>query len=253
MRRDAFLVGAILLIGASGCRDTPSGVPSKVVCILVDRSGSTSDQRVRQKYSDSLRRVLEGVSAGDIIVADAISDNPLGQSSFPVNEEFERFDPGTDNPLLVRRKREEHDQLLKVRREQIWARAEGLLAGAASRQTRILDAMLLADRVFHTYKRQKKVLVVFSDMIEESDRYNFTRDKLDEPTVRRIIDHERQAERLPDLAGVRVYVVGAGSTSQLMPSEQFIAIERFWLAYLKAAGADAVRERYGAALLRFDE
>lgn len=254
--RKILLLSALLItfIACDKSGDKAAPAVGKVVCVLVDRSSSTEDQKVRQRYVEDFRRVVEKLGSGDVIVADAISDNPLAQSSFPVNDEFEAFRPGTDNPLVVKKKQEEHDGRLKEKREQVWAKAQGLFSSAPSNQTRILDAIRLAERVFSAYPRPKRSLVIFSDMVEESDKRNFTRERLTDMVIERIINEEKQTKRLPDLTGVRVYVIGAGASgNQHSTSEQYAGIENFWLRYFKAAGADMTKERYGAALLKFDE
>lgn len=260
--------GLILLsfcvLALAGCRNdgptptpTPSPTPAagKVVMALFDLSGSTKDNAIRQRYAESFQRVLDKAGANDVIVADAITDDPLGQSSFPINQTFPLFDPGTDNPLLVRKKQEEFDKKLQELRQQLATTAQRLLADTArrSKQTRILDATRLAERVFKTYLRQKKVLVVFSDMVEDSDRANFARQAPSETGTAKLLDEEQRAGRLPDLAGARVYVIGAAASGQPLAPASYANVEHFWLQYFKRAGADLTKERYGAALLSFDE
>lgn len=262
MRNSLLLTFCVLTL--AGCRNgdpaltpTPSPTPAagKVVMALFDLSSSTKDNAIRQRYAESFQRVLDKAVANDVIVADAITDNPLGQSSFPINQTFPLFNPGTDNPLIVRKKQEEYDKQLQELRGQLSATAQRLLADSARRinQTRILDATRLAERVFKTYLRQKKVLVVFSDMIEESDRANFQRQTPTEASTAKLLGEEQRAGRLPDLAGVRVYVIGAGASSQRLAPASYTNVENFWLQYFKRAGADLAKERYGAALLSFDE
>lgn len=243
--------------GATQPASTPaqSGrAKNKVVFCLFDLSGSTEAATTRRKYADSFKRILDKIAEGDVIVADAITDNPLSQSSFPVNEEFPEFNPGTDNEILVKNKREEFDTQLQQRRDRIAKTASDLLNDQTRKinRTKILDSMQLAESVFNTYKRPRKVLVVFSDMIEASDHYNFKRQTLSEAARRHIIEAEKKAGRLPKLSGVRVYVVGAGVGSRAS-SAMYENIENFWLEYFKAAGADLPKERYGAALITFDE
>jgi hypothetical protein len=251
MRR--ILLFSALLITLSVCGKTPPPA-GKVVCVLVDRSSSTEDQGVRQRYIEGFQRVVGRLDSGDVIVADAITDNPLAQSSFPVNDEFKPFQPSSDNELIVKKERENHQKEIQVVRERVLANAQGLFSSAPSNQTKILDAMRLAERVISAYQRPKRVLVIFSDMIEESERYNFKRERLTDEVIARIINEEKQAKRLPDLAGVRVYVIGAGASgNQPSSSEQYTEIENFWSQYFKAAGADLSKDRYGATLLKFDE
>lgn len=254
----------LCLLTLASCRNgnptttpTPSPTPAggKVVMALFDLSSSTRETAIRQRYADSFQRVLDKVGENDVIVADAITDDPLGQSSFPINQTFPLFNPGTDNPLLVRKKQGEYDTQLQERRGQLAATAQRLLADTSRRisQTRILDAIRLAERVFKTYLRQKKVLVIFSDMIEESDRANFQREAPMEANTAKLLDQEQRASRLPDLAGVRVYVIGAAASNQRLAATSYTDVQNFWLQYFKRVGADLAKERYGAALLSFDE
>lgn len=239
----------------SGSQPTRYGsATNKVVFCLFDLSASTEASATRQKYADTFKRIGEKISDGDVVVADAITDNPLSQSSFPVNESFPNFEPGTDNELLVKKKREEFDNQLKQRRERISNTVSALLSDHSRKinRTKILDAMQLAERVFRTYNQPRKVLVIFSDMIEESDNYNFQRQRLSQAESQRIIEAEKKAGRLPDLSGARVYVIGSAVGGQ-GSSQLYQNMESFWLQYFKAAGADLTKERYGAALLSFDE
>lgn len=239
------------LLSLSSCTKEPP--PSKVVMALFDLSQSTQNPAIRQKYRDSFQRILDKVGAGDVIVADLITDDPLSQSSFPINEPIEAFNPGTDNPMLVKKKQEEFDDQLKVRRGQLATKAQTLLNDQTRRsnKTKILDAMRLAERVFKTYQRPKKVLVIFSDMIEDSDFRNFQTQPPTDADTTQLLEREKKAGTLPDLTGVKVYVIGAAGSQA--SSAVYTAIEKFWLQYFKQAGADLVKERYGAALLDFNE
>lgn len=254
--RKILLLSALLMtfIACDKSGDKAAPAVGKAVCVLVDRSSSTSNQEVRQGYIRDFQRVVEKLDSGDVIVADAITDNPLAQSSFPVNDQFEPFQPTSDNDMKTRKEREVHQKKIEERRKRVLDKAQVLFTNATSKQTRIFDALKLAERVFSAYQRPKKALVIFSDMVEESDKRNFNRERLTDAVIERIINEEKQAKHLPDLTGVRVYVIGAGASgNQPSTSEQYAGIENFWLRYFKAAGADMTKERYGAALLKFDE
>lgn len=243
----------VLSLGGSACQRHTTELPSKVVFCLFDLSRSAAGTATRQKYAESFKRILDNIGGGDAIVADAITDNPLSKSTFFVNEEFPLFKPGTDNPPLVKNRREEYEAQLNQKRGAASKAVSALLDNTSLtfNQTKILDAMQLAERVFHTYTRPKKVLVVFSDMIEASNRYNFQRQTLDESERQRIIAAEKNQRLLPDLAGVCVYVVGAAVSDQ-RTSLAFENIESFWIEYFRAAGGDLTKDRYGA-LLSFGE
>ncbi|MBI3950435.1 MAG: hypothetical protein HY314_08285 [Acidobacteria bacterium] len=108
-----------------------------------DLSGSTQLQEVRQKYYDNFQKVSDGVNQGDLIVADAITDNPLAQSSFPVNDEFEKFDPTSQNRLV-------YEGEVKKKKEAILTKVKQVLFDQSRKvpSTKIMDALQLAERVF---------------------------------------------------------------------------------------------------------
>ena len=100
-----------------------------------------------------------------------------------------------------------------------------------------------------TYKNEKNILVIFSDMIEESGDYNFAKETLSEKRIQEIISKEKGKKRIPDLAGVKVYITGATATT----SDKFFAVQNFWFIYFKECGATLAKENYGSALLSFKE
>jgi hypothetical protein len=262
-KRLLVVLAAAIALGGGKCNGNenrnegrPPGADQrgKVVFCLFDLSASTEGQITREKYANSFGRILDKLSEGDTIVADAITDNPLSQSSFPVNETFPEFKPDTDNELLLKGKRDKLAAELRAARERINGTVVALLTDQSRKinRTRILDSLQLADRVFHTYNRQRQVLVVFSDMIEESDQYNFQKQRLSATERERIIEAQKKAGRLPDLSGVRVYVVGS-SVGDQRSSDMYQNIQDFWLHYFKVSGADLAKERYGSALISFGE
>src|SRR5438445_12498826 len=95
----------------------------------------------------------------------------------------------------------------------------------AAPATDVIDAMQLAERVFSTYEGNQKLLVVFSDMIEESRRYNFATEKLTASRIGQIIANEQEAGCLPDLEGAEARIVGAGeTTSGGLPADKLLKI-----------------------------
>ena len=60
---------------------------------------------------------------------------------------------------------------------------------------------------------------------------------------------KRKKGRLPDLAGVKIYITGATAGTP----DKFFAVQNFWLMYFKECGASLSKENYGATLLNFDE
>jgi hypothetical protein len=120
-----------------------------------------------------------------------------------------------------------------------------------SSKTSIMDSLELAQRVFATYPNERRVLVIFSDMVEESSYYDFTKENLTGSRIQAIIAAEKKEQRLPRLAGTHVYVIGAAAGFySRMPAEAVRNIQNFWLAYFKVCGANLPVETYGSGLIQ---
>lgn len=243
MHRRVPLLALFLVFAAAGCGGN-SAHNTHVTTVLFDLSGSTSPQAIRQQYLKDFSKILDRVANGGVVAADIIDDNPLAHSTFPINESFDRYEPMKENKL-------DYERRIKQQRDAVIKQADAIMRKRAAPATDIIDAMQLAERVYSTYEGDQKLLVVFSDMVEESRRYNFTTDKLTAARINQIIATERDAGRLPDLQGVEVCVVGAGAAvSGGLSAERQLAIRAFWIEYFKAAGANLPKERYGSALLK---
>jgi hypothetical protein len=114
--------------------------------------------------------------------------------------------------------------------------------------TEILNSLNIADTIFHNEKR-KKVLVILSDMMQDSREYRFERIRVTDSFTRNVIRQRKRQNLVPDLAEVKVYVAGASAAN----SKKFRSIERFWSKYFDASGADYSTHRYGHSLLEFEK
>jgi hypothetical protein len=223
------LVAAAALLSACSTleRGRAADVSGPLTVVLFDVSRSTDDPAIRARYAQAFDEVLQATMAQHgTVVGDVIDDNPLAHSSYPVDVTFEGCDPLTDNQLTCEaRATQLHDQATAVA-------AQILGAPAGESGTDIRAGVRLAERVFAAYPdASTRALVVLSDMAE----------------------HTRSRDDLvPALAGVRVYVVGAGvSAGGALPANRILRTQSDWLAYFATAGADLSQERYGAALVRF--
>jgi hypothetical protein len=236
------IVLTVLIAAACGGKSNST----RVTVVLFDLSGSTNAEAIRQQYTRDFAKILDVVSAGGIIAADVIDDNPLAHSTYPINESFDRYDPLKENKL-------DHDRRVRQKREAVLKEAEVIVRRRPSGRlgSNVLDGLQLAERVFLTFEGEHKLLVIFSDMVEQSKAYDFSADNLTTARISQIINRERSAGRLPDLRRVEVCVVGAGAaTSGGLSAEKLLALREFWFQYFKAAGASLPKERYGSALLK---
>ncbi|HVH32134.1 MAG TPA: hypothetical protein VNA31_10830 [bacterium] len=196
-----------LALFASACGGKPA--QTHVTVVLFHVTGSTYKGNVRGQYLTDFAKILNGPAAGGVLVGDVIDDNPLAHSSYPINVTFEPFNPMAENKLDYQRR-------VRQQREEVIKTAEALVRKPPSGRLghNIIDAMQLAESAFATFRGDHELLVIFSDMIEQSKRYDFTGENLTAARIDQIINQERSAGRVPDLRGVDVCVVGAGSCAQ---------------------------------------
>jgi hypothetical protein len=114
--------------------------------------------------------------------------------------------------------------------------------------TEILDSLSIADTIFHDEKERQKVLVILSDMIEDSKEGKFDKDKITDEYINHIIRSRQKNNLVPNLAKVKVYVAGASAAD----SDKFRAIQAFWARYFTESGADFSPHRYGHSLINFE-
>jgi hypothetical protein len=244
---------ALVLCALTGCSAVRAATggddqPGPLVVVLFDVSRSTDDPDVRARYLPTFETVLDQVaSTHGTVIGDVIDDDPLAHSTFPISASFEACDPLTENRLVC------DAGSARTRATAVEAARDILARITGAAGTDIHDGLLLAQRVFDAYPETgPHSLVLLSDMVERSARLNVTRVGPDDASIASTIDGLAAEGLVPDLRGVHAYVVGAGvSQGTDMPADRFLAIQRFWQAYLSRTGADLPSERYGAALVRF--
>ena len=232
----SLLVSALILLSAA-CQSSPTQ-PPKVVLVFMDVSASVRDFTM---YRESWAKILNTVTDGDRIVLARISAETLTQFRPVLDRALPAFNGLTDNKLR-------HEKQRKQIQQELTAALDQALAAPRSPKTDILHALTLAEKVFHDEKR-RHILVLLSDMLEDSEEYNFERLKVTDGFTRQVIDQQKKKGRLPDLGGAKVYVAGASAKS----ANTALDVQRFWLDYCKAANADLAPQNYGPALMNFEK
>ena len=87
-----------------------------------------------------------------------------------------------------------------------------------------------------------KNLIFFTDAVNNRKPYELATIALDEKSISNYVEQIKSDGVLCDLEGVRVsfYGVGIGEGTEVVPSTQFVGIEKFWRALFDAAGATVV-------------
>lgn len=211
-----------------------AATPSKTVVVLFDVSGSTQNPVIRGQYQKDFEKIAKSLNPGDAIAADRIAESSAAGSTLPINSELE----GGWGKNQIRMKKANRDAQKKIMEE-----ADIVLKSPQKvKYTDIISSLQIAERVFKTYNRERNVLVIMSDMVEDSKSYNFEKDKLTDKRIADIISKEKKAGRLPDLKNVQVYAV-KNATSQAGVAHA--EIQAFWLSFLKETGARIDKAHYG--------
>lgn len=234
------LVGAGLIVAGpllpTVCSEKPPW--GRSVVVLFDLSESTNKPEIRRAYCDNFGTVLRSIGYGDALSGGWITERSAAELELPVDTVFPPFEPGSTNPILVRGRRAQADSALRAAREGIEQFICRKLEAPGRKvwETDIMSSLGLARKILAKHAVAQKVLVIMSDMIEDSDRYDFDTLTLGPEARRGIIDHEGNSGRLPNLNGVQVCVAGAYARKV----ERYEDIERFWRAYFESAGAELV-------------
>lgn len=241
---------ALVLCGCQKIRHSVSETPGVGVVALFDISVSTDQQSLRRRYQREFSEVVEKiVPMGVVMRADAIRLKPLAETTFPIRLEVARMS------VLNRNEFELQESLQKSKAATTTQLSKLFGENAPTKLTPILDAIEVSRKVFTGTDMsgiQDLRLVIFSDMIESSERYEFTRAALDDMSIRAMIEKEKRTGRLPSLKGIKVWIAGAGSgRGSVISSQQIRNIEHFWMQYFRATGADLTTNRYGSTLLNF--
>lgn len=243
-----------LLLTLSGCQrvqEAVSTTPKIGIVALFDISASTDQNALRQRYQTEFMEIVSKLATYDglIMRADAIRATPLAETTFPIRVNMSRMNVVNKNEDNL------DDQVKKVKAEVLQSLTDLFSQNPATQQTRILDAIEVTSRIFNGEDMKgitDRRLVMFSDMIESSDRYEFTQVHLSEKAIAEMIQKDKRNGRIPSLGGIHVWVAGAGAGGGSgLSGDQLRGIEQFWLAYFRAAGADLAPERYGSTLLNF--
>lgn len=215
--------------------------------VMVDTSGVRESPETRRHYAGHLKAVFSKIMPGDAVTVALITEMSITEPSFLVQHQFKPFVPSTDNDLYMKAEQKKFNVGFEQEKQQLLNQAEDFIlhSDRIAPKTDIITACHVASGVFKQYPAGHKKLIIFSDMEEYDGTYNFVRDKLNEARIRTIIEQEKNGSRkIPDLAGVDVFVAGASSKD----SERYFNIRRFWQDYFREAGATLSDEHYGATL-----
>ena len=214
--------------------------PSRAIVVFVDMSGSTNKAR-RTVYRNAFDKIYQNLRQGDRIVVGTITSHSYIDFKPSIDAEIPKQSLW-DNRL-------QYEQNLAKTKKNVQKAVNRLLSRKrGTPYTEILNSLNVADTILHKEKRQK-ILVILSDMIQDSKQYKFERYKISNQYISNVIRNQKRQNLIPNLADVKVYVAGASAPN----SKKFRSIKKFWARYFTESKADFSSHRYGHSLLEFEK
>jgi len=235
---------------AVGCGTTPS----TSVVALVDLSGSIQPATVTF-YGEALTKdVWKQLDARDRLTvlpidseaeakSEAIFAEDLSTKSFSI--------PSKDG--FAHREEREHERLVSFMSDTAPRLSVAIADAAAKRlafknQTDLIGALFAAANSFPVGSAGPRILLVFSDMIQETSELDFkVLARMGEAGVDRLIADVAKRNRIPRLDHTTVVAIGAGETGASAGNNAayYRAVRLFWIKYFERAGAMLTERNYG--------
>lgn len=238
----------IILVSLIGCgkkthnQANNSSQSSRLTYSLFDISDSTKNKRDRY-FRDFKKIVVEKSPGDETFMGDLITSNSIATSNLPLNITLPASNWNTNPYDFEDLKKSIDDQAYDIIYQKPPTKVQ---------RTDLMNAFQLAENMFSGSDATSKRLIVFSDMIEQSGRYNFYAESFTDGRIAEILKAERTDNRLPNLKGVEVWVDGAGANENPLPPGKLRGIEKFWIKYFQACGADLKKYRYSSALINYN-
>jgi len=234
------LVGAMNWRAEAAWQSFNNEQEPRAIVIFVDMSGSTNLAR-QTVYRECFEKIYEDLNQGDRIVVGMIT----GRSFIDFKAVVDVVIPKKSVWL----NRIQFERSVTETKEKIRGEVQRLLSQKnGTQRTEILNSLNIAETILHKEKREK-ILVLLSDMIQDSKEYDFSSTKITNDYINKVIRYRQRKNLIPDLSGVKVYVAGASGSD----SHKYRSIERFWARYFEKAGADYSHHRYGHTLISFEK
>jgi hypothetical protein len=231
----------LVLAGLGGACDlfrssipAPNGHERTLFVVLLDQSASVRADR--PIYENAVRDLLQIVREGDRFVMAPITESSGADFRISIDHTLPppfRAQTWLEEPVRYRRELQQHERQVQEARERLIREAGELITrDANAARTAIFESVRVVAPLM-TADDRRDVLVVLSDMLEDSNAADFEARPPDDRFTEREIARQRAAHVLPALTGVTVCAAGVVSS----PPERAASVERFWRAYFAAAGA----------------
>jgi len=219
----SILVLCVLLLGPGAAY--AGELVNLVIALDLSKSVAVKDSNQKAEFDKNLAgvgRLLATLPAGSRVTVVAITDNSFAQPYILLAAEV-----GEDEGYFKER--------LAVARRQVvsaWMKRSKRLSPQFP-HTDVLGSLLVAGEIFKQTPGARKVLVIFSDMRQETAAIN-----LETPSLvfaERLIAKVEKQRLLTDLQSVEVYMLGVDSAGKSVA--YWDSLRDFWAVYFRRAGA----------------
>jgi hypothetical protein len=202
------------------------------------RVADTEDMRAG--YLVASRSIVAEAGPGTTVMGGCINDKPLRLINVPISVELPAFDAIWENEFTFR------DDLKEKKREAAQQIRQAIDGGEPAADSCIVESLLLAEQLFSKSDKRRKVLVLFTDLIQDCGNVDFDEHRRagtrglprNQGEVQSLLEELGRQGHVPDLRGVEVCIYGAtGGQQEEDNASRYIRVRKFWDALLVTAGA----------------
>lgn len=216
--------------------------------VNVDCSNSTSDGYIREAYRNDFKKILKAAGEGDIIVIDRISSNSFSTSD-PLTVKLPEYS-------IFGANKDKFEKIRDSLKNDFALQSEKYFKDPEYSETDILNSINKSVIYLRNgeLKEFRKIIVLFSDMIQETEELDLTENNGDERQIKKIISKLENENKIFNLDSIEVYVSGA-TYSELKGTQinlrQTKFTKEFWKNYFERCNMKYRDDMYQARLGEF--
>lgn len=213
--------------------------------VNVDCSNSTSREFIRESYKSDFRKVLNKADEGDVIAIDRISSNSFSTSD-PLILKLPQYSIFGSN-------RDMFNKIIDSLKKDFANKSEKYFANPEFTQTDIINSLSRSSVYLRRNELSefRKIIILFSDMIQETEELNLNEYPEDEKQINKLISKLEKDDKILNLDSIEVYSSGATYSAldeKKISINQTKQTKEFWVLYFEKCKMKFRDEMYQARL-----
>lgn len=220
-------------------------VPHNIV-VLLDKTASVKDQNT--VFKTALKTIIDNLKPGDKFRLAEITGESSSDFNFDVSLNLPpkpSYNMLTDNEAEYKEGLVKWNEKNKSRLSDTYNKALAILEKKPTAMQTDLFGAIYSSNLYLSESKNRNILVILSDMIEEDSHWRFQKVHWTEKLADKIIAHEKSLGLLSPMKNVCVYVIGARGPSLEITQR----IRQFWTKYFHETQADFSEARYAHNLM----